>query len=166
MIKIKHLNFETQYPKIYFWNLDEEINKFIEESGVTNGTITVQSEHTTCAVFFEEFVHDVDMKGHDFLQIDLNEGLRRLFPDETEFNSFYKYPGPVHLTRPGRPHFDYQGISLNGPAHLKSTLIGVSQTLVIEDKKLQNGSFGSVWFVDFDYNRPRKRKCVLCINGE
>ena len=70
------------------------------------------------------------------------------------------------MNREGRPHFDFQGISLNGPAHLKSTMIGASQTFVIDQGVLQSGPFGSIWFVDFDTARPRKRKCVLCINGE
>ncbi len=166
MIKIKHLHFETKNPKIHYFNITDEIKNFINESNIKNGTITIQSEHTTCAIFFEEYVHDEDRKGHDYLQIDLNNGLRRLFPDETEFDGYYKYPGPVHLNRPGRTKFDDDCICLNGPAHLKSTLIGASQTFVIEDGILQTGSFGSVWFVDFDYLRERKRKCVMCINGE
>ncbi|MDY3830146.1 MAG: YjbQ family protein [Erysipelotrichaceae bacterium] len=166
MIKIKHLCFETKYPKIHFFDITNDIKKFIKESQVNDGTVTVQSEHTTCAIFFEEYVHDVDRKGHDFLQIDLNEGLRRVFPDETEFNGFYRYPGPAHLNREGRTKFEDDCVCLNGPAHLKSTIIGVSQTFVIENGELQTGKFGSIWFVDFDYLRARNRKCVLCINGE
>lgn len=166
MVKIKYLELETEYPKIYFFNLTEDIKEFIRETGIKNGTVTVQSLHTTCAVFFEEYVHDENPVGHDYLQIDLNRGLRRIFPDEVEFDDNYFYPGPKHMNRPGRAHFDFQGISLNGPAHLKSTLLGASETFVIDEGILQTGPFGSVWFVDFDYNRPRKRKCVLCVNGE
>lgn len=165
-VKIKHIECQTQYAKVHFFDVTEEIKQFIEESGIRNGTVTVQSEHTTCAVFFEEYVHDEDLKGHDFLQIDLNKGLRRLFPDELEFNDNYKYPGPVHLFRPGRPHFEYQGISLNGPAHLKSTILGASQTFVIENGVLQTGTFGSIFFVDFDFSRPRKRHVAVCVMGE
>lgn len=166
MIRIKHLNFETKYPKIHFFDITDDIKSFIQETGIKNGTVTIQSEHTTCAVFFEEYVHDEDRKGHDYLQIDLNDGLRRIFPDETEFDGFYRYPGPAHLNREGRTKFEDDCICLNGPAHLKSSLIGASQTFVIENGILQTGSFGSVWFVDFDYLRARKRKCVMCINGE
>lgn len=166
MIKIKYLELETKFPKIYFFNITEDIKEMIKETGVSNGTITVQSLHTTCAVFFEEYVHDEDPNGHDYLQIDLNNYLRKIFPDEVAFNDNYFYPGPKHMNREGRPHFDFQGISLNGPAHLKSTIIGASQTFVIDNGIIQTGPFGSIWFVDFDTSRPRKRKCVLCINGE
>ena len=65
MVKVKHLEFETEFPKIYFFNITQDIKDFIAESGIKNGTVTVQSEHTTCAVFFEEWVHDEDRKGHD-----------------------------------------------------------------------------------------------------
>ena len=166
MVKVKHLEFETEFPKIYFFNITQDIKDFIAESGIKNGTVTVQSEHTTCAVFFEEWVHDEDRKGHDYLQIDLNNGLRRIFPDEVEFDDYYKYPGPKHLGRPDRPYLPSDSVCLNGPAHLKSTLIGASQTFVIEDGVLQTGTWGSVWFVDFDYLRPRKRKAVRCVMGE
>ena len=111
-------------------------------------------------------MHDEDPNGTDYLQLDLNRCLRKIFPDEVAFNDNYYYPGPKHMNREGRPHFDFQGISLNGPAHLKSTMIGASQTFVIDQGVLQSGPFGSIWFVDFDTTRPRKRKCVLCINGE
>lgn len=166
MIYIKHLTFQTKSPKIHFFNITSDIREFIKEKNIKNGTVTIQSEHTTCAIFFEEYVHDEDLKGHDYLQIDLNNGLRKLFPDETEFDCYYKYPGPKHLKRPGRTLFDDDCICLNGPAHLKASLIGCSQTLVIENGILQTGEFGSIWFVDFDYLRARTRKCVLCINGE
>lgn len=109
---------------------------------------------------------DEDPNGTDYLQLDLNRCLRKIFPDEVAFNDNYYYPGPKHVNREGRRHFDFQGISLNGPAHLKSTMIGASQTFVIDQGVLQSGPFGSIWFVDFDTTRPRKRKCVLCINGE
>ena len=166
MIKIKYLEFETKYPKIYYFNITKDIKELIAESGIVNGTITVQSLHTTCAVFFEEYVHDEDPTVTDYLQLDLNRCLRRIFPDETAFNDNYYYPGPKHMNREDRPYVEFQGISLNGPAHLKSTMIGASQTFVIDQGVLQSGPFGSVWFVDFDTSRPRKRKCVLCINGE
>ena len=166
MIKINYIELETRYPKIYFFSITDEIKARIAESGISNGTVTVQSLHTTCAVFFEEYVHDEDPNGTDYLQLDLNRCLRKIFPDEVAFNDNYYYPGPKHMNREGRPHFDFQGISLNGPAHLKSTMIGASQTFVIDQGVLQSGPFGSIWFVDFDTTRPRKRKCVLCINGE
>lgn len=156
MIKNKYLEFETKYPKIHFFDVTEEVKKFIQECQIKNGTVTIQSLHTTCAVFFEEYVHDENPIGHDYLQMDLNKGLRKIFPDEVEFNDNYFYPGPLHMNREGRPYFEFQGISLNGPAHLKSTLLGASQTFVIDDGILQTGKFGSIWFVDFDYSRPQK----------
>lgn len=166
MVKVKHIELETKYAKVNYFDITEEIKNQIMESGIKNGVVTVQSEHTTCAIIFEEFVHDLDPKGDDFLQVDLNILLRRMIPDQTEFNDNYYYPGPVHLFRPDSPHFDYQGVRLNAPAHLKSTIIGASQNFVIEDGEIQTGKYGSIWFVDFDYNRPRKRRCAICIMGE
>ena len=41
-----------------FINITEELRTAIRESGIREGIATVISPHTTCAVFFEELVHD------------------------------------------------------------------------------------------------------------
>ncbi len=48
-------------------NITPEVRRIIEESGIQNGICTVISPHTTCSVFFEEFVHDVNDAGDEFL---------------------------------------------------------------------------------------------------
>lgn len=73
------------------------MNQFIEETKIVEGILTVQTEHTTCSVFFEEMVHDFDIKGDEFLQVDLNKGLEKLFPNQTSNDGYYRYPGPEHL---------------------------------------------------------------------
>ena len=64
-----------------FINITEELRAAIAESGIREGIATVISPHTTCAVFFEEFVHDVDETGTEFLQNDLNAVLEKLIPN-------------------------------------------------------------------------------------
>ena len=49
---------------------------------------------------------------------------------------------------------------------MKSTLIGNSATLEVEDGKLAVGSTGYVYFVDFDRSRERSRRCRVVIMGE
>ena len=39
-------------------NITPQVREAIEKSGIQNGICTVISPHTTCSVFFEEFVHD------------------------------------------------------------------------------------------------------------
>ena len=78
-----------------FINITEELRAAIAESGIREGIATVISPHTTCAVFFEEFVHDVDETGTEFLQNDLNAVLEKIIPDQTDWNQ-YQYPGEEH----------------------------------------------------------------------
>ena len=39
-------------------NITPQVREAIAKSGIKNGTCSVISPHTTCAVFFEEFEHD------------------------------------------------------------------------------------------------------------
>lgn len=54
----------------------------------------------------------------------------------------------------------------NGDAHLRSTLVGSSATLEVDDGKLGVGPTGYVYFVDFDRTRERTRKCKIIVIGE
>ena len=40
-------------------NITPQVKEAIANSGIKNGICTVISPHTTCSVFFEEFVHSV-----------------------------------------------------------------------------------------------------------
>ena len=50
--------------------------------------------------------------------------------------------------------------------HPLLTFFGASETFVISDGKIQIGSVGSIWFIDWDQNRVRDRKCHVQIIGE
>ena len=55
---------------------------------------------------------------------------------------------------------------LNTEAHLKGTLIGYSQTYIVDEGKLSIGSLGYIYFADWDQNRERDRKCKVLVMGE
>lgn len=164
----KELEFETRGNKATYFNIREECRSFLEETGVTEGIFVAQSPHTTCSVLFEEMVHDLDALGDEYLQADLNKGLEKIFPKQLSYDDYYKYPGPQHraFSRENGGGLSKNPASLlNGDAHLKSTLLGASQTLIIKEGKLLTGTYGYLYFVDFDGNRARKRTCHLCIIG-
>lgn len=155
-----------------FLNITEEVKKAISNSGVKEGVCTVISPHTTCAVFFEEFVHDLEENGDEYLQTDLNTILTKLIPDNVSEGQ-YRYPGEKHYAAVASwpdaeaylPGGDRTAL-LNCDAHLKATLIGSSQAFDVTGGKLGVGTTGYVYFVDFDRTRPRPRKCVVRILGE
>ena len=169
MIIHQQLFFETSGNKVTYFNVMEECRKFIRECGVQNGILVVQSPHTTCAVFLEEMVHDFDALGDEYLQADLNKGLNKVFPKQMTYDDDYKYPGVLHLSqgmeKPDSELAKNPAILLNGDAHCKASLLSSSLTLPIVNHEIASGKFGSVYFVDFDGNRPRKRTCHLCVIG-
>ncbi|MGX7148958.1 YjbQ family protein [Enterococcus ureasiticus] len=156
--------------RVSYHNITEEVKQAVKESKITNGICVVQSPHTTCSVIFEEFVHDLDFNGDEFLQVDLNRILDKIIPRELSEETNYRYPGPKHLEflmglkDPNYP--SDPGTILNGDAHIRASLFGSSETFIVKDTALQIGSVGYVYFIDFDQNRKRNRKCQLIVMGD
>ena len=153
-------------------NITPQVREAIEKSGIKNGICVAISPHTTCSVFFEEFVHDYNEAGDEFLQEDLNNVLAKIIPDHVSKDQ-YVYPGEEHYkaveswpnAEDYLPGGDRTAL-FNGDAHLKSTLLGSSETFEVADGKLGVGTTGYIYFVDFDHTRSRKRKCKIIIMGE
>ena len=114
-------------------NITPQVREAIEKSGIQNGICTVISSHTTCSVFFEEFVHDYNEAGDEFLQEDLNDVLKKIIPDHVSADQ-YNYPGEEHYKAVESwpdadtylPNGDRTAL-FNGDAHLRSTLIGTGK---------------------------------------
>ena len=153
-----------------YHNITDQVKEIVAKSGVKNGLCVVQSQHTTCSVFFEEFVHDTDFNGDEFLQVDLNRILDRIIPRELTENTDYRYPGPKHLDflmNLNDPNYPADpGTILNGDAHIRGSLFGASESFIIEDGKTLTGTVGYIYFVDWDQNRVRTRKCHVMVMGE
>ena len=153
-------------------NITPQVRAAIEKSGIQNGICVVISPHTTCSVFFEEFVHDINEAGDEFLQADLNGVLEKIIPDQTNAE-IYNYPGEEHYKAVESwpdaaaylPNGDRTAL-WNCDAHLKATILGSSQTFEVDNGKLGVGTTGYIYFADFDRTRPRARKCKIVVMGE
>ncbi|WP_430789042.1 secondary thiamine-phosphate synthase enzyme YjbQ [Virgibacillus flavescens] len=109
-----------------FTNLDHYLEETITRSGVQDGIMVVYCPHTTGAITINENA-DPDVK------VDLKLGLNETFPNKDEY---------VHA----------EG---NSDGHMKSSVVGASETLIIADGKLILGTWQSIYFCEFD--GPRKR---------
>ena len=155
-----------------FLNITPEVRRIIAESGIQNGICTVISPHTTCAVFFEEFAHDIEDNGMESLQLDLNNALKKIIPDHLTKEQ-YNYPGEEHYkaveswanAEEYLPGGDRTAL-FNGDAHLKASILGSSETFEVDGGKLGVGTTGYIYFADFDRTRPRLRKCKVIVMGE
>jgi secondary thiamine-phosphate synthase enzyme len=110
-----------------FYNITSQVRESVVKSEVTDGIAVVYCPHTTAGITINENA-DPDVV-HDLLL-----GLDEAFPDRPEF-------------RHGEG---------NSAAHLKSSAIGSSVTVIIENGKLLLGTWQGVYFCEFDPPRNRK----------
>lgn len=163
---------DTLAGKPTYLDVTDQVRGIVKASGIAEGIVTCISQHTTCAVFTEEFDHDRNPNGDTFLQTDLTRGLEKVFPEQHDWVT-YSYPGERHFEEVESwpdvdaflPGGDRRAL-WNGDAHLRSTLIGGGVTLEVEGGDLQTNGLASIFFVDFDRTRERTRKLRVIVMGE
>ena len=153
-------------------DITTQVREAIKKSGIKDGICCVISPHTTCSVFFEEYVHDTLPNGKEFIQQDLDNALAKIIPDQTAWGQYF-YPGLKHLEEvESWPDFlKYQKRKKreelwNADAHLKATILGNSATFEVDNGELGVGKTGYVYFVDFDRTHERERRCKVVVIGE
>lgn len=108
-------------------DITKNLNTIIGHDKITSGLMTVFIPHTTAGVTINEN-GDPEVKRDVLLQLD------EISPDNPEFNHF-------------------EG---NSDAHVKSSLMGCSLQVIIDDGRLHLGTWQSVYFCEFDGPRHRK----------
>jgi len=108
-------------------NITSQINNYIIKNEFNEGVITLFVPHTTAAVTINENA-DPDVPQ------DIILGLGNISPNLREFN---------HA----------EG---NSDAHIKSSLVGCSQQILVENNKLVLGTWQGIYFCEFDGPRTRK----------
>ena len=165
-------NIQSKGTSPTYINITAEVKDIIARSGIQNGIVCVISSHTTCSVFFEEYVHDTMPNGKEFIQQDLDNCLEKIIPDQTKWGQYF-YPGTKHFedveSWPDYLSYLPSGTReelFNADAHLKATILGNSATFEVDEGKLGVGKTGYVYFVDFDRTHPRSRRCKVVVIGE
>lgn len=116
-------------------NINSYVKDAIEKSGLENGTCIVYCPHTTAAITINENA-DPDVK------TDMLSGL-----------------DDIVKVLPSFRHFEG-----NSTAHIKSSLIGASETLIVENKEILRGIWQGVYFMEFD--GPRNRRFFVKISED
>jgi len=118
--------------KVEFVDVTGKIEETVKESGVENGICWVFIPHTTAAVTINE--------GADpSVRRDIMDRLDRIVPSDG----------------------NYSHLEGNSPAHIKASIIGSSEMIVIEGGMLRLGTWQSIYFCEFD--GPRSRKMIVKI---
>lgn len=118
--------------KQLFINIDEYLQQALSRSGIKNGLMLVFCPHTTAAITINENA-DPDVK------TDLSLGLNQTYPNKEEY---------IHM----------EG---NSDRHMKSSVLGASETLIISKGRFVLGTWQSLYFCEFD--GPRKRNFMVKI---
>jgi secondary thiamine-phosphate synthase enzyme len=155
----------SRLRKPMFHEVTEAALAAVARSGIRMGTITIYSPHTTCSVIIQEESHDTIGDGTKFLLQDMLDRLETLAPTWRQEGQ-YRHPGPKHLDHAVNNLGEEAAWSLNTDAHIRSALIGRSETIPIVDGQVQLGEFGRIYFVDFDGTRERGRTVHFQIVGE
>lgn len=148
-----------------FHDITQSIKEILERSGIEKGVLTVYSHHTTCSVMIQECSHDQTYFGLEYLQQDLCNIMEKLIPTCRVENQ-YMHPGPEHVKFGDSVGEPGPWTSLNTDGHLRSSLFGRSESIIVEDGVLDLGEFGHTYFIDWDQVRARKRTVKVTIIGE
>lgn len=130
---MKTIKFEVRTSKhTQMLDITREVQRAVTESGVRDGICTVFIPHTTAAVTINENA-DPDVVR------DFTMELGKIVPWED----------------------GYHHMEGNSAAHLKSSMIGFSEQIIIEDGRILLGTWQGIYFCEFD--GPRSRKCYVKI---
>jgi secondary thiamine-phosphate synthase enzyme len=124
--KVNEIDIRTE-DRNQLVDITGKIQKLIDDSGISDGTIHLFVPHTTAAITINEN-YDPTVKT-DFLGY-----LENLIPQNAAFRHS-------------------EG---NSDAHIKSSLVGNHQTVFISAGKLVLGTWQGIFFCEFDGPRTRK----------
>ena len=123
---VKYINVRSK-SRNEFIDITEMVQEVIKEEGVMKGICFLYVPHTTAGLIINE--------GADpSVQRDIQNALSRLIPHEMNY-------------------FHREG---NADAHIKSTLVGTSLNVIIDEGKLLLGTWQSIFFCEFDGPRHRR----------
>lgn len=111
-------------------NITTEVQRQVTATGLTEGLVLVYVPHTTAGITINEGA-DPSVKA------DITDTLNEIVPW-------------------ARVYGHAEG---NSPAHIKASLIGTSETLILENGRLMLGQWQSIFLCEFD--GPRRRKVII-----
>jgi secondary thiamine-phosphate synthase enzyme len=123
---VRYINVRSK-SRIEFIDITELVQEVVKEAGVTKGICFLYVPHTTAGITINE--------GADpSVQRDIQTALSRLVPHEMNY-------------------FHREG---NADAHIKSSLVGTSVNVIVDEGKLLLGTWQAVFFCEFDGPRHRR----------
>jgi len=126
---MKEISVET-HARFEMIDITDAVQKAAREEKIDSGICLVYTPHTTAAVTINENA-DPDVPR------DILAALDRAIPLSA----------------------NYRHVEGNSAAHVKSSLVGASEMIIIENGRLVLGTWQSIFFCEFD--GPRTRKVII-----
>ena len=164
MVYREKISLESRHRAVSFHDVTEQVKEIIKRSGIKDGIAVIYSHHTTCSVITQECAFDMSMTGLETLQQDLVNAFEKWIPTQRS-EGMYLHPGRKALDFAESVGEDNFGCH-NTDAHLRSSIIGRSVTVILEDGTPDLGEFGRIHFIDWDQTRGRSRTVQVMIMGE
>lgn len=120
-----------------FYDITEHVKKIVSESGIKDGLCNIYIRHTSAAICIQEnFDYSV--------QRDILKFLKKLVP---------------------QGKWEHDAHDGNADAHIKSALIGASQSIPVKKGKLLLGRWQSVFLFEFDGPRKDREVVITLMKG-
>ena len=126
---LRRIDIKTR-SRVDFQDITAKVKEVVESFGIESGLCYVFVPHTTAAVTVNEHADPSVVK-------DIVAQLEVMSPQ----------------------HNNYLHMEGNSPAHIKASLVGSSETLLVEGGKLVLGTWQGVFFCEFD--GPRNRNLLI-----
>lgn len=114
-------------------DITDKVKEIVKNSKTQEGICLIYTPHATCAIIINEN-YDPNV------MTDILNSLNELIPE-------------------GK--WIHDSVDNNGAAHIKSSIIGPSETIPIKNNELQLGQWQNIMLCDFD--GPRQRKIIIQI---
>ena len=139
----KVISIETE-ECLQFIDITEKVEEVVKESGIKNGLVNIQTNHTTAMLVLNE--------NEPLLIDDMKEHLDTLSPIAKEYR---------------HDNFEIRTVNMcddecaNGHSHCKALHLNSSLTLNLLGEEIQFGTWQRVMFIELDRSRPRKVQIMV-----
>jgi len=128
-LMLKEIEVKTS-SRVEVVDITSQVERALRESGVKEGLFCLYVPHTTAGVFINE-------NADPSVKKDIIKELNKLIPFED----------------------GYSHLEGNAAAHIKSSLVGASECIPVEEGRLLLGTWQGIYFGEFD--GPRRRRILI-----
>ncbi len=119
------------------YDIGGEVEKIVKDSGIKNGLVSVFARGATAAIMIQE-------NWDESIQTDVITLLAKLIPHGV---------------------WEHDRQDGNGDSHLKSGLVGPSETIPLVDGRMMLSTWQNIFFCEFDGPREKREITVTVIPG-